>query len=169
MNVTLHYLFSKNDKIGSKIIIYGTKHLETVLDTPSHVAILVNNRWVFESTLETGVRRISYKKWLEINTEVAKIECPSERTLEEVLGLFRRIKDKKYDYLGVTYFGGCIALNKFFGMKVPKKNRLQSPNKYFCCEVMGELLGLDYQMRAPVQLMVESSKLIEDFKTQNQP
>ena len=68
MNITLHYLFSKNEKIGSKIIRWATKHLVEAKDVPSHVALLVNERWVFESTLFTGIRVIPYKKWLEINS-----------------------------------------------------------------------------------------------------
>lgn len=164
MQVTVHYLFSKNKKIGSKIIRWGTRHLEPQLykkcEIPSHVAILVNEKWVFESTLETGVRRISYKEWLEHNTEVAKYKCQTPRTITDVLNYFRAIKGKKYDYKGVIYFGIRVGLNKFFGMKIPKKNKWASDNKYFCCEVMGEMLGLDYEMTSPVQVMVQTKNVL---------
>lgn len=162
MDVTIHYLFSKNKLIGSKAIIWGTKHLEpNAHDTPSHVAILVNEKWVFESTLETGVRRISYKDWLEKNTEVAKYKCQTKRNLTEVLDYFRAIKNKKYDYLGVIYFGWRVGLNKFFKIKIPKENKWDKENAYFCCEVMGEMLGLDYQMTSPVQVMVQTQKILK--------
>ena len=66
--IKVHYLFSKNKKIGSKLIAWGTAHRCDVDDVPSHVAILVEERWVYESTLSSGVRVIPYKKWKEINT-----------------------------------------------------------------------------------------------------
>jgi hypothetical protein len=163
-NVTVHYLFSKNEKIGSRIIVEGTAYLESELnkdtEVPSHVAILVNNKWVFESTLETGVRRISYEKWLEINSEVAKYKCTTYRTLEEVINYFRSIKDKKYDYIGATYFGYRILLNKLLSKPIPEINTLEDEDKYFCCEVMGKMLGLDYRMTAPVQIMVQAKDLL---------
>lgn len=163
MEITVHYLFSKNKKIGSKIIRWGTEHLESSVakdEVPSHVAILVNERWVFESTLETGVRRIAYKEWLENNTEVGKYKCQTPRTLEEVIGYFRSIKDKKYDYYGLTYFGIWIGLNKFFKVKIPKENKWGKDDMYFCCEVMGEMLGLDYNMTSPVQVMVQTRDIL---------
>ena len=164
MDVTIHYLFSKNDKIGSKIIRWGTRHLEPSLcngcEVPSHVAILVNERWVFESTLETGVRRIEYKKWLEINTEVAKYKCQTPRTLESVIDYFRSIKGKKYDFIGLCYFAIRIGLNKFFGTPIPEKNKWNKEDRYFCCEVMGEMLELDYEMVAPVEVMVQARDIL---------
>ena len=161
--IKLHYLFSKNKKIGSTIIRKATKHLEPDIseeEIPSHVAILINNRWVFESTLESGVRRISYEKWLEINTEIDKIECQTERTLEGVLGLFRGILDQDYDYLGVCYFGYRLALSILFDTEIPKINKWNQDNSYFCSEVVGKLLELDYQMIAPVQIMVEARRIL---------
>lgn len=162
--VEIHYLFSKNDKIGSVSIRKSTAYLEPQLDpdteVPSHVAILVNNRWVFESTLETGVRRITYEEWKKQNTEVAKYKCTSTRTLEEIVRYFRSIKDKKYDYCGVVYFGYRVILNKIFGIEIPNINKWNKDDMYFCCEVMGTMLGLDYQMVAPVQIMVQAERLL---------
>lgn len=158
MKVTVHYLFSRNNKIGSKIISWGTEHLEpSIYNTPSHAAILVNNRWVHESTLETGVRVISYQKWLEINEEVAKIPCTkTSRDYSEIKNIFQEIRDKKYDYPGVIYMGGYVAANKYFDVDIPKENKWESSNKYFCCEAVQKLAGLEpASMKAPVQMMVE--------------
>lgn len=163
MKVEIHYLFSKNKKIGSKLISWGTGFIEPeVKNVPSHVAILVNNRWVFESTLETGVRRISYKKWLEINEEVDKIGCTQERTLSEVIEYFRSISNKKYDYQGIVYFGWRVLLKIIFKLKMPIKNRFNRKNSYFCSEVVGKMTGVDCQMTAPVSLarrILEESSL----------
>lgn len=160
MKVKVHYLFSRNKKIGSRLIAWGTGHLQDVPTTPSHIAVLVNERWVHESTLETGVRVISYSKWLEINEEVAKIPCAQVyREYSEIKTIYKGIKDKKYDWLGVTYFGCKIGLNKFFGTKIPSKNKWEDPNKYFCCEAAAILTGIsDSSMKAPVDMMVELSQ-----------
>lgn len=156
MKVSVHYLFSKNKKIGSRLISWGTSYLEPkIKNVPSHVAVLVNNKWVFESTLESGVRRISYEKWLEINEEVEKIECTQERELGEVLDYFRSIKDKKYDYQGILYFSWRILLFITLKIKMPTKNRFNRKNSYFCSEVVGKMTGVDCQMTAPVSLSVK--------------
>lgn len=162
MEVKVHYLFSKNKKIGSKIISWGTGFLQPqIKKVPSHVAVLVNNKWVFESTLETGVRRISYAKWLEINEEVEKVECTTMRTLEEVINYFRSIRDKKYDYQGVMYFSWRVMLFIALKLKMPTKNRFNRKNSYFCSEVIGKMTGIDCQMTAPVTLMLELKAILQ--------
>jgi hypothetical protein len=159
MNIKLEYLFSKNDLIGSRLISWGTKDLvQENVDVPSHVAVLINEKYVFESTMAQGVRCVSYKDWLTINKEVKRIPCQKERTFEEVKELFKPLKDKKYDYLGVVYFGWRVFLYKFFKITKPTVNKWNSKSKYFCCEVIGKLTGVDYQMISPVELMVELSK-----------
>ena len=140
---SVHYLFSNNSKIGSRIISWGTSHLEpSIKEVPSHVAVLVNEKWVFESTLNTGVRKISYKDWVKINKEVGKIKCKETRTLKEIISYFRHIHHKKYDYKGLAYFSKCVALNKFFGTSIPKENKWADDSMYFCCEVVGEMRGV---------------------------
>lgn len=151
MIVKIHALFSHNELIGSKIISHGTKHLVKDCPLTSHVALLINNRWVHESTGYTGVRVISYDKWKEINTEVARIEL-GEIEYQVVADKFREIKAKKYDYLGVIFLGLCIVPT-FFGKSLPKENKWESKEKYFCCEVLGFLTGHYYGMSSPVQIL----------------
>jgi hypothetical protein len=153
----VHYLFSKNNKIGSKLISWGTKQLYNTEKTPSHIALLINERWVFESTLFTGVRIITYDRWKDINEEVAKYQCPKDNTeFSTIKNLYREIDQKGYDWLGTCFLGVYLALNKFFGITIPQKNYWENENKYFCCEVIAKLTGVnDYAMKAPVNLMVE--------------
>ena len=157
MKVKVHYLFSRNKKIGSRLIAWGTKHLTSIKTTPSHIAILVNERWVHESTLETGVRVISYKKWKEINEEVEKVPCIHKyRDYDEIKKIYQSIKDKKYDWSGVIYLGIFLALNKIFGVKIPEKNKWEKPNRYFCCEAVEKMTDLGpASMKAPVQILHE--------------
>lgn len=153
----VHAIFSHNKLIGSKLISKGTAHLSpNIKDTPSHTAILVNNRWVHESTGHSGVRVISYDNWSKINTEVGRVELKS-REYQEIANHYRKIKDKKYDYLGVFYLALCI-IPTFFGRELPKRNKWESKTRFFCCEVLGYLTEHYYGMSSPVQIMDKLNK-----------
>lgn len=154
MEVKIDYIFSKNKKIGSFIIRLGTYGLSKKLFkyTPSHVAILVNNKWVLESTLESGVRVISYKKWLEINEEVFKIRCDKLKDFENIKIKFKKLKNKKYDYLGILYLSWRIFLKLIFKRSIPQKNKWHKENRYFCSEVIGKIQGINYEMTSPTEI-----------------
>ena len=80
----VYYVFSRSPKIGSKLIAWGTKFLvPEIKETPSHGAVLIDNRWVIESTLDSGFRVIHYSKWLEINEELFKFECTKNWTFKQ--------------------------------------------------------------------------------------
>jgi hypothetical protein len=89
--------------------------------------------------------------WKQINTESGRIQLES-REYQEIADEYRKIKGKKYDYLGVIYLGLCI-IPTFLGLNLPKKNKLESPNRYFCCEVLGKLTGKYYGMSSPIQIL----------------
>jgi len=151
MIVTVHALFSHNNMIGSKIIAHGSAHLEPNMPKTSHVAVLINERWVHESTGNNGVAVISYDKWKSIHKEVARVQLKS-REYQEIADRYREIQKKDYDYLGVLYLGLCI-IPTFLGFKLLKRNMWQSKTRYFCCEVLGYLTGQDYSMCSPVQIL----------------
>lgn len=162
MQVPLSYVFSRNKKIGSRLISWSTAFLsQNNKYCPSHVALLINNRWVFESTLETGVVITTFDKWSKNNEIVAQIkEDPTDYST--IKKHFKSIKNKKYDWLGVCYLGLRIALRRLFKRPIPQTNKWEDPNKYFCCEVVGELLNENFDMKAPVQVLdfiMESKKL----------
>lgn len=156
--VKIHYLFSKNNKIGSRAISFCTRKLTDVPhdQVPSHVAILVNNRWVYESTFDSGIRVISYEKWLQINQEVYKVKSPKEFEYKEIKNKFKEVKAKKYDWLGAIYFGLHIIKNSIFKTPIPEKNKWASKDRYFCSEVLGHLLDEDFSMESPVQIMEDT-------------
>ena len=71
------FLFSRRDKIGSKLISWAAKYENLGLrDNPSHAAILINGKFVIEAVMGSGVRIVPYFKWKEINEELYRI--PSE-------------------------------------------------------------------------------------------
>lgn len=158
--ITVNYLFSKNKKIGSYLIRKFTKNLSKLNfdNIPSHTALLVNNRWVHESTMSSGVRIISYSKWLKINTEVYKIYAWDITDYQQIKQKYKKIKKKKYDYFGALFVGWRILLKYLKLLPLPKTNRYNDPNKFFCCEVVGELLNIDYTIKTPVEIMESANK-----------
>jgi hypothetical protein len=153
VEVKVSYVFSKNTKIGSKLIVWATRFLAKDPNiVPSHCALLLNNKYILESTLEKGVNVRVFSEWLEHNELVA---CLDDGIIEyeAIKAQFLGIKNKKYDYPAIVYFGITLLLCKFLGIPIPKRNILQSKNKYFCCEIIGKLNDQNYQMTSPVEVM----------------
>lgn len=153
MIVSLDAIFSVNSKIGSKIIANGSAHLAPNCPKTSHTALLVNKRWVHESTGHSGVAVLSVDNWSKQHTLVAQVSL-APREYQEIAGEFRRIQGRSYDYLGVFYLGIWIFLS-FFGATLPAKNMWQDKSKYFCCEALAAMTGHDYSMMAPVQILAK--------------
>lgn len=160
MEVKLDYIFSRNRKIGSRTISWGTGFLHPELEiVPSHVAVLINDTWVVESTLENGVRIVPYKSWKRINEEVERIPCWAvKRELDEVLGIVEELWGLSYDWAGVSYFSWRIILYILFKKEMPKENPFDHTDKFFCCEVVGRLTGENFEITSPATLMIKLQK-----------
>lgn len=151
----VEYLFSNSNKLGSKLIAWSANFEKLGLDdNPSHVAVLLNDNLVIESTFFSGVRIIPYTKWLDINNEVARIPCanlyrPSMDVFKELTSLW----GKSYDWLGIIYFAYRYLKLALFKEKLPKVNKFQKPNSYFCTEFVAILSGCDCSMMSPAKLL----------------
>jgi hypothetical protein len=153
------YLFSKNNKIGSKLISWSSGLFKKDITElsgriPSHVAVLINECLVIESTLGTGVRIIPYNKWKEINEELFKIDCiQSYDDLEDKKKeLLFEMWGKKYDWWGILYFTKCMLSKYFFNIPLPSKNKLEREDYFFCTEFAARLAGYDYSMTTPAKM-----------------
>lgn len=151
----VEYLFSRNNKIGSKIISWASSHEKLNLDVyPSHVAVVLDGTWVIESTLFTGVRIVPYSKWIVFNEELYRIPCiQNHRPSVDILEKATKVWHKKYDWLGIMYFAICYLGVIFNGSKLPSENKWQNKNKYFCTEYVGQLSGIEYSMTSPAKLL----------------
>lgn len=159
--VKVEYIFSRNEKIGSKVIRWGTQHLTSIPPhlVPSHVAILVNERWVLESTLNKGVQVDTYERWKARNVQVGRFESARRWEFSELKERFKPLKDKCYDWPGVLYFAWRVGLNLLLGLEIGSSNPWESEDRFFCSEVVGSMLGIDYSMISPVQIMYECKEL----------
>ena len=154
MKVRINYLFSRNQKVGSKIISWAGSKLVNLDKNPSHVALLIKDKWVFESTLDSGIRIIGYKEWSNINEELAKIDG-GERDFSEIKDLYKKLEGCKYDWSGIIYYAIRFSIKYLLNIRIPKTNIFDSKGKYFCCEVIGKLNNKNYSMSHPAEIYVE--------------
>lgn len=159
----VEYLFSRNKKIGSRLIAWAARFEKLGLDkNPSHIAVLINEELVIESTLGTGVRIIPYSHWKTINEQLHRIPCTEEyRSSKRTLSSAFRLWGKKYDWSGIAYFGYCFLRLIISKIPLPKENKWQKSNKYFCTEYAGSLTGQDFSMHSPARICAE---WLEDTK-----
>ena len=159
---SLHYIWSIKPKWGSKMISWASNKYTPMKDCPSHVALLINEKWVFESTYKYDVNITSYKKWKKENIETQKLLCSQERHYDEIKSTMRSIKGKKYDWGGIVYFIWRFILFWIFKTPPTKKNKLENPNKYFCCEAVGKITNTDYSMTTPADIYIKLKKELEN-------
>lgn len=155
----LYYVFSKNHKIGSRLISWASglliKDLEKI---PSHSSVLmdfenIEEKFIIESTLESGIRILPYSKWLEINEECYKIEYKTEINTNEIFSKLMNTWGKDYDWNAFTYFSICFIKHLLFKIPFPKINAWQQIDKFLCTEVIGIIDQYDnYAMVTPAKM-----------------
>lgn len=152
------FLFSRRDAIGSKLIAWGAKYEDLDIDkVPSHAAILINGRFVVESTITSGVRIVPYFKWVKINEELYRIPSDDisrdffDNTILETWG-------KKYDWRGILYFACCYIRLILFKERLPLVNKWERESHLFCIELVGKLSNTYYSMTSPAKMC---AKLLE--------
>lgn len=159
----IHLVFSRNNKIGSRLIAWASRYEGLNLDQyPSHVAMLFGELIVVESTLTTGIRIIPYSHWLKNNEELYKFELDlGSSRAREVLPIAFKNWGKKYDWCGLLFFAWRYLGLMFLDKPLPAKNRWESKSKYFCTEYAASLTGKDYSMKSPAKIC---SEFIEEAK-----
>ena len=157
----IDYLFSRNKKIGSKLISWAAKYENLgIKENPSHVAILLNGDLVIESVLGSGVRIVPYSKWQEINEELYKIPCPKWRSSASITKTLMDLWGKKYDWKGIIFFSVAYIKLLLWKIKMPNKNLWERKSYLFCTEFAGILTDSYYGMTSPAKLCKE---LLEDL------
>lgn len=151
------YLFSRNEKIGSKLIAWGSSLFPdhtTMLNgnIPSHVAVLLNDTFVIEAVASQGVRIIPYTEWLKHNELLFEIPCRAKNTMETVQELLFEMYGKKYDWLGILFFTHAMIENYLFGTILPKTNKWEREDYFFCTEFAARLKGYNYSMTTPAKM-----------------
>jgi len=151
----IQYVFSKNKKCGSKLIAWASSlfssHTTNLKNgIPSHVAILLNEAIIIESTFSTGVRMLPYNKWKQINEELYKVDRINKG--ECVKCLLFEVWGKKYDWFGILYFTYHMITHLIFKSKLPNKNKWEREEYFFCTEFAARLEGYNYSMTTPAKM-----------------
>jgi hypothetical protein len=154
----VEYLFSSRPKSGfSRAISWASAKEGYILqEYPSHMAVLLDETMVVESTLLTGVRIIPYTKWKEINEELYKIPCiHKDRDSRDTLTKATQIWGRGYDWIGILYFAwrflGLLLLKK----ELPAHNHWENKDRFFCTEYAGSLTDQNLSMKTPAKICYE--------------
>lgn len=157
--MSVYAVFTRNKKIGSRLIAAASNRLldGRLARTPSHCGILIDegvNIYVLDSTLTAGVRYIDIADFVKENEILYTVRL--KITPEEVYKAIPDLKGKGYDWLGLAYFAAKIASHLLFKTKIPNDNKWESDKKYFCNELLGEVIKYPrYSMVTPAKMMVD--------------
>jgi len=155
----IKYLFTGNNLIGSRAISSMTKFdFQKKEETPSHFAILFDDRWVFHSNFANGVHVEPYKHFIKKNNIIVALYdiqcCNYEKECVDFQDhLIHFSYGSGYDWFAIIYFCWRLLLNKMFNIKIPEKNRLESSSRWFCNELFELKLGIDLSMKTPNDIM----------------
>ena len=140
-NVTV--VFASNNQPASLIIKLFT------LSHWSHVAILDDEGYIYDSTLISGVRRIHFDEWKEHYRELDFTIFPVKDRSKVFEWLSTQV-GKGYDALGIFSF-------------ILRKN-YEDKDKYFCSELVAKALGITYKpWRLSPQFLSQFYKTLKGY------
>jgi len=154
-------VFSRNDKAGSRLISWGSAKKTDIKKVPSHFSYCFKETYVLESRMTTGVRADEWENFKSKNDIIAIFDVSEIVKLnygkwyKYYKHLYKPIMGKAYDKAALIYLGWKVFLWKVFNRPIPKTNRKNNPNKYFCVEVFQELFGEDLSAVTPYVLMAK--------------
>ncbi len=148
----MRLLFTKSNKIGSKLICWG-------LNEPvSHVAM--EDSGIVLHSRGSGVDFDSYTNFIKINTVVEEIEL-KDFTFKDLAALGDRYEGSHYDFKGLCYFIYIGAQRKLFDVDFPIKSRYNIPGAYLCTELVSlYLLGYEDNLITPYGLYLKLSETL---------
>jgi hypothetical protein len=139
---TAKIIFGSNNKPFSVIIKIFT------LSNWCHCGI-IDGDYVIDSTLATGVRRITLEEWKTHYSKYEIVEMPI-KNLNTSLKWARAEVGKKYDMLGIL----SLAVRKNY----------EERDKWFCSELVAEYLGIQYKVwRLSPQFLKQLSNVLKGW------
>lgn len=128
----MRIVFVKADKIGSKLIRWGTG------EPASHVGIIFDTVDLAYHSYATGIREETKEHFTDFYDIVAEVKITAtpdqEKQLQKAFKEF--IPDgNTYDWPALLYFGYRAALHKFLNRPYPVLNSWQEHNGFLCTEI----------------------------------
>lgn len=150
-------LFSRNDKIGSRLISWGTKHEgEKIKETPSHLSLLFFSSLMLESVLGEGVRLNYLRTFHKKNQILAAFQWKKGSVSEDYIPfkkVARLYHGQKYDWMGILWYSFAVLRHKIFKTGISKKNRWEKADKKFCTECLEPFVGKEISTLDPNSLV----------------
>lgn len=106
----------------------------------SHLAIVFDDKFIIQSNL-LGFGMDYYPTFIKKQTVVKRVDISSELGGEDHIwsDLMDIYGTSDYDLKALFYDGWRFLLHKTLKIRLPSKNKYNSPNKYLCTEVIGVL------------------------------
>jgi len=145
----MRILFSKNNRIGSKLIRWGSE------SDSSHFAVEFDGCVILQSNIANGVNLTSTNEFLKHNEIVHEVVFNIPTAMEEEIWqpLIKRLPGVvQYDYSGLLYWAWVVAKHRLFNTPIPDVNKWGDPKKYMCVEVASELPDWVFGNKKPTSL-----------------
>lgn len=151
---------TRNGPASALISEFSREEWQRREDTPAHMLILIFDCLVLESRFQTGVHLTT---WNEVKKKDTVIDCfkkIKEDSFYTSMKTFKRILDqsygKGYDFKAITYFSWRYFLKRYFNRELPKSNKLEDPNRWFCNELWElDSDGEEASMLSPNDVMIK--------------
>jgi hypothetical protein len=139
------YYFTKSDLFGSKLIRWAFD------DRASHMALAFEfegKETILESRIETGFSTTTKKEFFYRNTLVNKVELtlPLDDEILIYDRTIRKLKDTRYDYNGILFWGAIALAYKMDFIAEDKadsmRNRWADKDSAYCVELLRCQMGL---------------------------
>lgn len=132
----MRLLFSKNNKIGSYLIRWGTE------GDCSHFAVEFDDCFVLQSNMKQGVNALSSNEFFQHNELVHSIQY--NLTLEQEEQIYKVMIKKlagkvSWDFMAALFWMKEIIKHRIFDSPIPKVNAWGDPNRMMCIELASQL------------------------------
>lgn len=165
----MRILFTKNNKIGSRLIRWGTE------GDCSHFSVEFDGCVIMQSNFEFGVNITSSNEFFKHNEIVheLKFDLSLEQEDEVWQALCKTIAGKvEYDYAAMAYWALMVFKHRIFGSEYPKTNKWNDAKKFMCVELSLALPDFIFGNDKPADIDFVSPQTlfhIIDAKTENLP
>lgn len=164
----MRLLFTKNNKIGSKLIRWGTE------GDCSHFSVEFDGTVILQSIMDGGVGITSTDHFLKHNDIVHELKFDLPLQDEEAIWkplVKKLVGNSSWDFKAGLYWALQVIKHRITGSEYPKNNKWDDAKKYMCVEVAKELPDFIFGGDKPSLDFVSPQTLfhIIDAKTANLP
>lgn len=134
--------FTKNEKFWSRALMYFCdepfSHVIAVFPTYGGEIYHASTKGVENIPLRVFLKKNQIMKAIKIDSSIDD-SCYFEKILIHSL---RPYINNPYDWPAYLFFGICLIVRKFTGIRIPKKNPFSTDRGFLCCEIFTPMSNL---------------------------